>query len=916
MGSATNSPELPTLLRTKLHRPPMTADLVPRPRLLERLDQRRQRPLTLVSAGAGYGKTTLVSSWLEANGWPNAWLSLDEDDNDLCVFLTYTLAAVRSIFPQAGESTQALLKSATLPPPPILARSLINELDELETRFVLVLDDYHLIRDTAVHELLNDLLRHPPRPMHLVLASRRDPPLELHKLRARSQVTEIRAEELRFTQEETAAFLEQGLKTRADDVAVEALMKRVEGWAAGLRLITLSLRHRGSVDLSPACLTGSVAYVADYLMAEVLASQPPAIQDFLLKTSILDRLNGPLCDFLTNLDEPECDGRAYLEWLNQENLFTIPLDDQRQWYRYHPLFRNLLQDQLGRKLGADGIAALHKQASAWFAKKGLLEESLHHAVEGGDISGASQLVAHSRHELMNHEQWHRLRRLLGLISRNTFERDPELLMAQAWSLWNQMRLTEMTDVLDQVEPLLAAIPPESAMARELRGELDALRSVQYFLGAPCDGPRALAYAQQAVQKIPRQRHSQRGFAIIILAMAHQMAGDINTAYSVVHNALDEQKAPRTTYHARLLTTLCFMHWVQADLIRLQQTADQLLKLGLELDLPESIGIARYSLGVSHYCCNQPAAAAKNLVVAVNDINIGNIFNFAHSAFALALSYQAQGRPSEAREVGELVVNYSLDTNNVPLLQLARAFQAELALRQGNMAEASHWASTFDPEPFRAAHRFYVPQLTLAKILLAQDTTESRGRAADVLARLHDFFTSIHNTRFLIDVLALGALLNDAQGNQAAALEKLKRAVHLAEPGGWIRLFVDLGPRMAGLLERLHRQGVAPGYIAQVLVSCHNETKDEGLKTKVLDSSFVAPGGPSSVVEPLTARELDVLELLAQRLSNKEIAAQLVISPLTVKKHTVSIYGKLGVKNRRQAVSQAAELGILPQRLSI
>jgi LuxR family maltose regulon positive regulatory protein len=307
-----------------------------------------------------------------------------------------------------------------------------------------------------------------------------------------------------------------------------------------------------------------------------------------------------------------------------------------------------------------------------------------------------------------------------------------------------------------------------------------------------------------------------------------------------------------------------------------------------------------------------AAAERNLAAAVNDVKIGNVFNYAHSAFALALTYQAQNRPSEARETAELVVKYSLDTNNVPLLQMAHAFQAELALRQGKMSEASHWARSFDPEPYHAAHRFYVPQLTLAKILLAEDTAESRQSAADLLARLHDFFTSIHNIRFLIDVLAVQSLVDDAQGDEPAALDILERAVHLAEPGGWIRLFVDLGPRMADLLERLRQGGVAPDYIAQIMAAFPGATKDDGplRETNGPGSSTVAHWGPSSPVEPLTDRELDVLELLAQRLSNKEIAAHLVISPLTVKKHTVSIYGKLAVKNRRQAVSQAAELGIL------
>jgi len=396
-------------------------------------------------------------------------------------------------------------------------------------------------------------------------------------------------------------------------------------------------------------------------------------------------------------------------------------------------------------------------------------------------------------------------------------------MVESWTLWNQMRLTEMGDVLDRVEPLLAAMPPESTTAKELQGELDALRSVQYFLGAPCDGPRALAYAQQApralayaqqaIQRIPRQRHSQRGFAIIMLAMSYQMAGDLESAYSVVFDAMSEKEAHRTTFHTRLLIALGFIYWVEADLIRLQQTADQQLKLSQELDLSESIDIARYYLGISHYCHNELTSAERKLAAVVKDINIGNTFNFAQSAFTLALTYQAQGRTSEALDLTELVVSHSLDTNNAPLLQMAYAFQAELALRQGNMAEASHWVKTYEPEPFRAAHRFYVPQLTLAKVLLAQGTIESQRKVADLLAGLHDFFTSIHNTRFLIDVLALQALLYDAREDEAEALSVLEYAIKLARPGGFIRPFLDLGPKMADLLNRLAKKNIAVKYIA-------------------------------------------------------------------------------------------------------
>jgi LuxR family maltose regulon positive regulatory protein len=924
LGSDTHTAELPTLLRTKLHRPPITADLVPRPRLLERLEGHRERLLTLVSAPAGYGKTTLVSSWLEACDCPSAWVSLDEDDNDLFLFLTYFLAAIQSMFPEACRETVAMLKAPTLPPTPVLARGLVSELDEIESPFILALDDYHLIRETAVHDLLGELLRHPPQSLHPVLTSRTDPPLNLTRLRARNQVTEIRTPELRFSQAETAAFLEEGLGAPVDTVALKALTKQVEGWAAGLRLISLSLRHRGSLDLSPARLGGDVAYVTDYLMAEVLDSQPPAIQDFLLKTSVLDRLNGPLCDAVCSgetkapssssgsagagLDEPECNGQTYLEWLHQTGLFTIPLDDQREWYRYHHLFRQLLRGQSERKLGADGIAALHSRASAWFAQHGLIDEALHHALAAGDTDTATGLVARHRHQAMNQEQWHRLRRWLRLLPREVVENDPQLLIIEAWLL---IGWTEMAHVAERVGALLKNLPPESTDTSNLQAEFDTLQSlISYHI---TDGQQSLALAQRALENLPREFASERGLAVMLESLAYQMLGDLESARSVVWQALTRRAAHHPTYHARVLMTLCFLDSIAADLYGAMQSAEQVLKLGQELNLAESIAHGYYFLGHCHYERNELATAEKCLLPVVKGAYIANLHNFTFSSFALALTYQAQGQPAEAREVVETVVGRAIEMGDVSLLQTAQAFQAELAIRQGNVAAAHLWAKTFSPEPFYVAYRFYVPQTTLPKVLLALDTPDSRGQASDFLSRLRDFFTSIHNYRLLIEVLALQALLHDAQNNEPAVLSTLERAIALAEPGRFIRLFVDLGPKMARLLDRLRRQGVATEYIAQILAAFRGETKDEGRTTNApaLNSSFVA--GPSSLVEPLTDRELDVLALLAQRLSNKEIAAQLVISPLTVKKHTVSIYGKLGVKNRRQAVSRSAELGILPER---
>jgi LuxR family maltose regulon positive regulatory protein len=887
------------ILKTKLHRPRVPEDYVPRPRLLELLERSCDMPLTLVSAPAGYGKSTLVGVWMDGLRFPGAWLSLNEGDSDLAAFLRYFVAAVGSLAPEARPRTLALISGPSLPPTSVLADELLAELDLMENPFVLVLDDLGFIKEPKVHELLTRILKQNITALHLVLLTRRDPPLPLASLRAGGRMTEIRQAELKFTVDETASFLAKAVGVDVDESAASQLQIKTEGWPGGLRLAALAMDHAGDANAFLRELRGDTRHVQDYLVAEVLSRQPPAVREALLKTSILDRLCAPLCQALC---APECDGQAFMERLTESNLFCVPLDEQGEWLRYHHLFRDLLRRTLERRYGPDEIAALHERAGVWFEENGLIEEALHHALAGDSPAAAGRLVARHRHDLMNREEWHRLRRWIHLIPRDIIEKDTDLLVLQAWSLWNQIRLREMVGVLDQVDTLLSAASSGSTAAIELRGEYHALRSLQHYLGAPCDGTRALAHAREALQRIPLRQHSARGFATIMLAMSCQMTGDLRGAFSAVSEAMSETEGIHTTHHTRLLITNGLLNWVEADLSGLQQAAGQLLDLSLKLDLPESIVIGHNLLGIGHYCRNELDAAEKELTAALEHKHI-NMFNFAHSAFALALTRQSKGSPAGAVDTGEMVALLAAETANAPLRELAGAFQAELSLRQGKVSQAARWAKTYDPYPLQAQHRFYVPQLTMAKTLMAQGTSESRLQADDLLLRLEEFFSSIHNTRFLIDVHALQALLHDTRGEAAAAMEKLTEAIALAEPGGFLRPFLDLGDPMEDLLGRFCEQNGGSDY-ARVLLDAFG---GEGTP-----KSAMAPSGSDSLADPLTSREIDILSLLTKRLQNKEIADRLSISPETVRRHTANIYQKLDVHDRRQAVERAHSLRIFPE----
>jgi len=907
------------LIRTKLNRFPIPEGHVHRPRLLERLEQNRQRPLTLVSAPAGYGKSTLVSCWLQMCASPHAWLSLDKNDNDLHLFLSYFLAAIQTMFPHAVSETMTLVNSPTLPSLSVLAGSLVNELDLIEQDFILVLDDIHRIREKSVYKLLTELLRHPPRSMHLVLIGRRDPSLALASLRAREQVTEVRLFELRFTMEETAEFLQIAMGGKINEAQTATLAEKTEGWVTGLRLACLSTLYRS--DLDPKLLEPHVdaQFVMEYLFTEVFSLQPPEISQYLMGTAILDRFCGPLCEAVcapgVDSSRRELGGRDFIAWLKKEHVFLIPLDTESRWFRYHHLFQRLLGNQLKRHCSTEEINVLHSRASGWFAEEGLIEEALEHALAAGDIPTAIQLVAQHGHQLMDDQQWSRLERWLDMLPPDSVEENPEMLLLRLWS--NHMRtagfdVSALATQLEKIENLISTPPPNgSVKVEQIRSHCDALRSFQHYMGA--DGEVALKHARSACKNIPIHHKRARLRAHIFQVASYHMVGDLETGLSHYYNEVQENPNLSKGDQAMYLANLCFMYWIDADLISMLQTSENTLKIAMDHRISEAIAFSLYFNGIACYHQNNLQSAEEKLASMVKDFYMYMQVVHTHGSFCLSLIYQAQGHPDKARERNRKMMEYAVDTGNQVVLGTTQAFEAELALRQGRLSEASNWAERFQPKSFLPPFAFYTPQLTLVKILLAQDTTDSRRQAADLLDQLHDFLASIHYKKSLIEVLALQGLLHDTLGDASVAQEKIAKALALAEPGGFIRVFVDLGPQMADLLKRLHEQNVAVNHIEKLLAAFSYDEQVPVQEVSKSQASLALAASPQFLEDPLTNRELDVLELLTQRLSNKEIAEKLFVSSETVKGHLKNMYPKLQVSNRREAVEKAKALGILSRR---
>jgi LuxR family maltose regulon positive regulatory protein len=745
--------------------------------------------------------------------------------------------------------------------------------------------------------------------MHLFLLTRQDPPLGMTLLRARDQMSEIRARDLRFTVTETAAFMHQAAPAPLRDEALALLAERTEGWATGLRLAALTLRYGGDLDLQAVGRHAENRYVMEYLVSEVFGRVSPEMADFLVKTSILDTLCGSLCDAVVDPDGVARSGQFYLQQLEESNAFTLSLDEQGYWFRYHHLFQAFLRSRLAHDLDAPVLEALHRRASAWYACHDDIEAALRHALAGNDTPGAVELVAQHRHELLNTEQRPRLERWLRRFSAAMLAQQPELLLAKAWiAELDRTSLRIVLDAVDRAQALVDQIVGQPARARQLQGEIDALRSIDLNFTAT-DPQGVIALATRALATMPPEWFMARAVAWLHLACAYQMSGQLDRAHALFATAEQEERANSLKPRVRLFGSRSFIYWIAADLPGVLQIAQQAVSMSqAAAQQPESLGWSHALLAAGYYHQNDLAAAElhANMVQTLRHACQRNAV--AQSAIILAAIQQARGRPDAAHRTLDQGSSNLVELQGEALLPLLQAFRAELAAQQGDLAAAERWAATVGPQvPLGLMAFFYAPQLTLPKVLLRLNTPASRQQAAEALTRLHAFVTATHNTRFTIDALALQALCHDAQGDGPAALLALEQAVTLAQPGGFIRVFVDLGPAMHGLLARLARRGDATGYLQRIL-DAFPAAPASASQPHPSSRQLAAQTG---LVEPLTKRELAVLALLAQRFSAREIAQRLVISERTVKRHTANIYLKLAVNNRTEAIAAAIGRGLLP-----
>ncbi|WP_167140612.1 LuxR C-terminal-related transcriptional regulator [Diaminobutyricimonas sp. TR449] len=930
------------LLATKLFVPSPRPQTVPRPRLIQRMNEGLDRKLVLVSAPAGFGKSSALSAWaaeLQRTDVRVAWLSLDAGDNDLLRFLTYLVTALGGAESGNGADSEVgadsligtaalgLLDASKPLPAEVTLTALINDVAQSAHEFVLVLDDFHLIDAQLVREAVEFLIEHLPARMHLAIASRADPTLPLARMRARGELTELRAADLRFTPDEAADFLNEimGLKLSADEIA--ALDIRTEGWIAGLQLAALSMRGGSDIRGFIEAFTGSNRFIIDYLVEEVLQRQPERVRDFLLRTAILDRLSGPLCVAVTG----QADAGGTLDGLERDNLFLIPLDDQRQWYRYHHLFADVLLARLQSEQ-PELISTLHVRASEWCEVHDLVDDAVRHALAAHDFERAARLIELAVPDIRRTRQEATLRGWLTALPEDVYRGNPVLSTYIAW-----MRL--YSGDLDAVEPwlrhaeLMLSAPVSTDEPSE---ELVLLpQTIEMYRAALAQAHGDIAgtvrHADRSLRLASPDDHLGRGAAGGLLALAAWAAGD---AVASVRSFADASAHLRSAgYLADELSgtmLLADMLLACGRLHEARRRYERALQRAERGDvLPNPAGDLHVGLAELDLERNDVAAAVRHLEASAALGERAALPENRYRRFvALARLKQAEGDLDAAAELLRqaeplYVRGYFPEVHPIP------ALAARVWVAQGRLADAADWARhsgvavAGEPSFLRECEHLTLVRLLIAEHRAAEQRVSSTARGlADTHGLLDRLLTAAEasgRTGSTIEILMLQALAHQAEGRMSEALVSLERALTLAEPEGYLRLFADEGLPMAELLQDAARHSIASDYVSRLLAAVSEESSGAGQGTTVGGAgqaaasgvqSFGQPPAVQSLAEPLSERELHVLRLLRTELTGPEIARELVVSLNTVRTHTKNIFRKLDVTNRRAAVRRGEELGLV------
>ncbi|MDX2431702.1 MAG: LuxR C-terminal-related transcriptional regulator [Bacteroides sp.] len=889
-----------------MHRPGLTNDLVKRSDLIQKLEQNRHKPLTLVSAPTGYGKSILVSQWLELSKAVSIWISLDEDHNDLRTFLGYLNAGLDSLSAEIPEDIENLMESARLPEVKEIATYYLNMFDGLQEEIILVLDDYYFITNPDIHELLRQILKYLPPQVHLVIPTRRDPPLGLPAMRANNKLNELGISDLCFTEPDIVELNRKLLDIELSHDSARSLLEKTEGWVVGLRMASLMVTDTENAEQEYESFSGSMHLISDFLVSEVLAKQPKALREMLIKSSVLNRFCTELLDEVFPEDnrgkEQSTDAGEFMKWLINANLFTVQLDNEKTWFRYHHLFRDLLKKEFLRNEKFEVQQDLCYRASLWFEKKGFISEAIDCAVEAENYPRALEIIENHWTHVFNQEFWFVVENWIQRLPESVADNSTMVQFIRIWIMHSKHQLSELPPILDRISAINAKL---SDMEEGYMAFVQCMFT--YYSGQV---EPALQLAEKALRQIPTEQvrflADIGSWYMIIL----QSLGREDEALEQIDNSLKATGMEGDTIVlTRLRAQQFYIHTIGANFYGVHAAAREFAKIGGMKGF--TLGFKGYFLGSSHWWQNDHQGVIDHIDPAITHRYQSN-FRLAVEAYLIkAISFQKLHMETEANREIALMQDFAGKIMDADIIAISGSGVARLALLQGDMAAAKNWLHSTEVPALLPTEMFWIesPVITRCRVLISLGKENYLQEALSVLEKNRALAESWHNKLRIIEITVLQAIAFDALGKRDQAEQHLKTALQLAAKGAWMRPFIEEGGAIKHLLQALMEEVVESEFISEILEAI---SKEEQLQSPAQDEAAVKylPAAGQVSASSLSKRELEVLTLVAQGLKNKEIGRRMYVSEYTVKKHIYNMFKKLEVESRIALLQKAQETGIL------
>ena len=883
------------MLKTKLHRPAIFKEQVIRSGLIKKLESGLEKPMSLVSAPAGYGKSQTVSQWLQGTTTTSCWISLDEGDNDLRVFLNYVVAALHTAVPDSVPLTETISTAGELPPIKTIAHTLINELDEVDETVILVLDDYHLIKENSIHELIKELLVYPPQCLHLCIVTRRDPPLKLNRLLAQSRMVEVRMGDLAFSTAEIKELYQNLFNESINEETANSLKNKTEGWIVALRMASLLTTHTSGANKVFTGFSGDVYAFSQYMLQEILEKQPAEFKETLFKVSQLDKFNVELVSALPQITAKKA--QSFMDWLQEMNLFIIPLDQQNNWFRFHHLIQEFFQRMASKGTMEDDFVDIHTSAAIWFERNEFIEDAIRHMLKAKKVAEVSKIIIRNRLLELYKDKWYVVERWLSKLPQSEMN-EPNLLLSACWPAYENIQFELLGSLLQQAELLL-----KNNQDSALYGEWNLVSGLLQFWSGNCD--QAMTHFEQAKVLLPEEENLFTGMLNLHIAMARTLSGKMELAITDLKQQIQQSKG-NAVYETRLYSGLYYNNMFAGNLAQAKRNGNKVKTIAAKNDLHYTHAMGVCQEAMACFCANQLEDANGLLKIAEQKRFILHKGTAIDAMAAKVITYEIQNQPKEADATLKTLKAFTTELNQDAYTILSSSCEMRLLSMRNEFEKAMEWQSLLEQTPIFASLFIWieVPRLTQVRVLLRESSEKSLDKAAMILAEVNEIAKRYYLINHQIEMAVLKVVLLTKRGMLTEAAKALDIALQLSEPGHWIRPYLEWKSELYPLIAEVCSDKGVP-YFYKLLLESLN--KSIGTKANELAAQVKPVEMAEDKAEQLSVREIDVVRLMSQGFRNKEIADTLFISEGTVKKHIYNIGQKWELNNRITISQRATEL---------